>query len=118
MTKSKRMPRRAVQFVADGNFAIHVTDLKKAEKFYSSVLGFKLLKETKAQLVYKTGKITLYVNKDDKVIPFVPALQVEDYNKAKQHLTKNRCTVTKEWPKSKALYFEDPFGITIDIIQE
>jgi catechol 2,3-dioxygenase-like lactoylglutathione lyase family enzyme len=107
-----------VTFVTDGNFAIHVTDLGKAEDFYRNVLRFKLLKKTDERLVYDTGKITLYIVKDEKVIPFVPALDVSNYEKAKQYLMKNGCRIIKEWPEDRALYFEDPFGIVIDIVEK
>jgi len=118
MKKSNRMPDRVITFATDGDLAIHVTDLGKAENFYSEVLGFRPLKRTNERLVYDTGKITLYIIKDDKVIPFIPALEVGDYKKAKQYLTKNGCRVNKEWPEDKALYFEDPFGIIIDIVEK
>jgi catechol-2,3-dioxygenase len=61
MKKSNRMADQEVKFTTDGNFAIHVPDLEKAENFYSNVLGFKLSKKTNERLVYETGKITLYI---------------------------------------------------------
>jgi catechol 2,3-dioxygenase-like lactoylglutathione lyase family enzyme len=118
MRKSKRTLGQKVAFVANGNVAIHVTDLEKAENFYSGVLGFKLLKRTSERLVYDAGKITLYVVKDDRVIPFIPALGVANYEEAKQHLTKNGCRISKEWPEDRAVYLKDPFGITIDIVEK
>jgi len=118
MKNSNRLHGRVVTFATDGNLAIHVTDLRKAENFYREVLGFRLLERTNERLVYATGKITLYIVKDDKVVSFIPALEVGDYKKAKQYLTKNGCRVNKEWPEDKALYFEDPFGIIIDIVKK
>jgi len=106
-----------VVFATDGDFAIHVTDLEKAEDFYSNVLGF-ISKRTGKRLVYDTGKITLYVGKDEKVIPFIPALDVGNYEKAKQYLVKDGCRIIKEWPEDRALYFEDPFGIVINIVEK
>jgi catechol 2,3-dioxygenase-like lactoylglutathione lyase family enzyme len=111
-------PKNLVRFATDGNFAIHVTDLEKAENFYGRILGFKLLKRTGERLVYNTGDITLYIVKDDKTIPFIPALEVDDYDKAKQYLVKKGCKINKEWPEERALYFEDPFGIIIDIVEK
>jgi catechol 2,3-dioxygenase-like lactoylglutathione lyase family enzyme len=118
MNRPSRLSNQTVTFVTDGNFAIRVTDLRKAEDFYGNVLGFKLSKRTDERLVYDTGKITLYVVKDEKVIPFIPALEVSDYEKAKQFLMKNGCKIIKEWPEDRALYFEDPFGIVIDIVEK
>jgi catechol 2,3-dioxygenase-like lactoylglutathione lyase family enzyme len=118
MNKPRRLSDRTVTFVTDGNFAIHVTDLGRAEDFYSNVLGVKLLKRTGERLVCDTGKITLYVVKDEKVMPFIPALEVSDYEKAKKYLLKNGCRIIKEWSEDRALYFEDPFGIVIDIVEK
>jgi len=111
-------PKDTVKFATNTNLAIHVTDLEKAENFYGKILGFKLLKRTRERLIYDTGDITLYIVKDDRTIPFIPALEVEDYDKAKQYLLKNGCKIYKEWPEERALYFEDPFGVIIDIIEK
>jgi hypothetical protein len=43
---------------------------------------------------------------------------VKDYKQAKAHLIKNGCRIVKEFDGSKALYFTDPFGLTIDIIDK
>ena len=110
-------PKNIIRFTTNTNLAVHVTDLEKAESFYGSVLGFKLLKRTNERLVYDTGEITLYIVKDERTISFIPALEVDDYEKAKQYLMKKGCKINKEWPKDRALYFEDPFGIIIDIIE-
>ncbi|MCI0329413.1 MAG: VOC family protein [candidate division Zixibacteria bacterium] len=95
--------------------AIHVPNLKKAERFYSGVLGFKLIRKTGKHLVYKTGLLTLYVVRDNKVSPFIPSLGVKDWKKAKTYLTQNGCRILKVFPKDRAFYFKDPFGIVIDV---
>lgn len=118
MNESKRASETVVKFASDGNLAIHVTDLKKAEDFYSNVLCFRLSQKTNKRLVYDTGIITLYVVKDNKVLPFIPALEAADCEKAKQYLTKNGCRIIKEWPEDRAPYFENPFGIVIDIVEK
>jgi len=105
-------------FITDGNVAIHVNDLQKAENFYGSVLGFHLISKNKDQLVYNTGVIRLYINKDEIQIPFIPALEVQDYKQAKEHLIANGCKISKEFGGHNALYFTDPFGLTIDIIEK
>ena len=118
MKRANTKPKNTVRFATDGNLAIHVTDLEKAESFYGGVLGFKLLKRTSERLVYDTGEITLYIVKDDKTIPFIPALEVDDYDKAKKYLVKKGCKINEKWPEDRALYFEDPFGIIIDIVEK
>jgi catechol 2,3-dioxygenase-like lactoylglutathione lyase family enzyme len=105
-------------FRTDGNVAIHVNDLQKAENFYSNVLEFHLISKSENQLTYDTGAIRLYINKDEKLIPFIPALEVQDYKQAKEHLIANGCKIIKEFDGHNALYFTDPFGLTIDIIEK
>jgi predicted enzyme related to lactoylglutathione lyase len=111
-TKSK------TTFKTDGNFAIHVTDLNKAENFYSEILGFRLTSRSGQQLVYDTGVVCLYVNKDEHITPFIPALAVKDYQQAKAYLVSHGCRIIKEFDGHKALYFTDPFGLTMDIIEK
>lgn len=53
------MKDEKVKFRTDGNIAIHVTDLNKAEDFYGNVLGFKLIDKTEKYLMFNTGEIIL-----------------------------------------------------------
>ena len=104
-----------MQFISNGLFAVHVTDLGRAKDFYRGKLGFRLIAESAEQLVFETGRFRLYVNKDDHSMPFIPALEVEDYEAAKGFLKSTGCEIVREWPNSKALYFRDPLGQIIDI---
>lgn len=105
-----------IRFKTDGNFAIQVTDLVKAEKFYSDFLGFRLLNKTANRLDYHTCIVTLFIVKDDELIPFIPALEVENYHDAKKHLRENGCNILKEFGDT-AFYFTDPFNFVIDVIE-
>jgi catechol 2,3-dioxygenase-like lactoylglutathione lyase family enzyme len=104
-----------MQFISNGLFAIHVTDLAAARAFYRDKLGFQLISESDEQLVFETGRFRLYVNRDEHVLPFVPALEVEDYEAAREFLKSSGCEIGHEWPKSNPLYFCDPLGQIIDI---
>ena len=106
-----------MDFTSNGDFAIHVTDLDQARTFYQKTLGFTLVADSNEKLVFQTGKFTLYVNKDDKEMAFIPALEVSDYEAAKQFLRTSGCEIIREWPNSKALYFRDPLGQVIDVIE-
>jgi catechol 2,3-dioxygenase-like lactoylglutathione lyase family enzyme len=110
MTKENK-----IRFRTDGNFAIHVNDLVKAEAFYSGVLGFRLLNKTVNRLDYDTGIVKLFIVKDDALIAFIPALEVENYQEAKKHVTDNGCKILKEFGDT-AFYFADPFNFVIDVI--
>jgi len=57
---------------SSGNSAIHVTDVSRARKFYRDTLGFTLVRDSDEKLVFEPGKFKLYVNKDDKDMPFIP----------------------------------------------
>ena len=106
-----------MEFISNGDFAIHVRDLTRARTFYRETLGFKLLQDSGEKLVFATGQFTLYVNKDGKDMPFIPALAVSDYDAAKRFLESAGCKVIREWPGSRALYFRDPLGQVMDIIE-
>ena len=106
-----------MKFHSNGDFAVHVKDIRKAKAFYEGVLGFKRLRWKEPHLAYKTGTFILYVNKDSRNIPFIPALEVADYEQAKEYLKKKGCKIVRQWPRYKALYFKDPFGHHIDIIE-
>ena len=106
-----------VSFRSNADFAIHVTDLEKARVFYADVLGLKLLEQSENKLVFDTGKFTLYVNSDEECRAFIPAFEVPDFEAAKTYLETHGRPIVREWPEYRALYFKDPFGIVIDIIE-
>jgi catechol 2,3-dioxygenase-like lactoylglutathione lyase family enzyme len=95
--------------------AIHVKDLKKAEKFYTGVMGFTLLGKSGKQLEYQTGHFLLSVNKGSKTQSPIPSFNVRSAIEAKSFLRKNGCTILVD--RGNSLYFKDPFGIVYDIIK-
>ena len=111
------MKDEKVKFRTDGNIAIHVTDLKTAEDFYGNVLVFKLIDKTEKYLMFNTSEIILYVNSDTKILPYIPAMEVSDFNIAKQKLLNNGCTIIEDSIGKKSGYFKDPFGIIFDVIE-
>lgn len=106
-----------VKFIPNGDLAIHVTDLSRAKTFYRDRLGFRLVKESDGTLVFDTGKFKLYVSQDDHDLPFIPSLSVKDYEAAKTFLKSSGCEIVEDRPTSKSLYFRDPLGQLIDIIE-
>ncbi len=106
-----------MDFVSNGDFAIHVTDISRARTFRRYKLGFRLVEDSDETLVFETGRFRSYVSKDDHDSPFVPSLGVRDYEPAKQFLRSSGCEIVEERPKSKSLYFRDPLGQIIDIIE-
>lgn len=104
-----------MSYVTDTNLAIHVPDLAIARQFYVDVLGFELVEETEERLVLKTGSLTLFVTRDEVIMPFIPALGVSDLDEARRHLTLNHAKIVREFAPIRSFYFEDPFGIVWDV---
>ena len=104
-----------MQYETDTNLAIHVTDLAQAKSFYTTVLGFKLLEENDDRLVFSTGSLTLFVVKDEIIMPFIPALGVNNLDEARRHLESNDGKIVREFEKMRSFYFADPFGIVWDV---
>jgi catechol 2,3-dioxygenase-like lactoylglutathione lyase family enzyme len=104
-----------MQYETDTNIAIHVPDLAKARQFYTGVLGFKLLEETKDRLVLATGSLTLFVAKDEVTMPFIPALGVNNLDEARRHLETHNGKIVRDFTPTRSFYFEDPFGIVWDV---
>jgi catechol 2,3-dioxygenase-like lactoylglutathione lyase family enzyme len=104
-----------MQFQTETNIAIHVLDLVKAKDFYTRVMGFRLLEETGERLVLATGSLTLFVAKDEVTMPFIPALGVNDLDKARRYLKEHNARIVREFAPTRSFYFEDPFGIVWDV---
>lgn len=104
-----------MKFQSNNCVAIHVKDLKKAEKFYTGVMGFTLLGKSGKQLEYQTGHFLLFVNKGSKTQSPIPSFNVKSVIEAKGLLKKNGCTILVD--RGNSLYFRDPFGIVYDIIK-
>ena len=106
----------AMKFRSNNCVSVEVPDLKKAEAFYSGVLGFRLLAKTTAQLEYDTGRFLLYINKGSKVRSPIPSFTVISTSAAKTHLKEHGCEIVEDHGKS--LYFRDPFGLIYDVIED
>ncbi len=108
----------APRFESSSDIAVHVPDLERARAFYNGVMGFRLVHEQEDKLAFHTGVFTLWVDLDDKAMPYIPGYGVVSYNQAKEHLSANGCRILQEFPEHKALYFVDPFGIVAAIIEK
>lgn len=118
------MPRRPAKteapatFRTDGNVAVHVPDLDRALAFYGGVLGFPVIERTPELVVFETGSFRLFVKRGGrKARRFIPALQVPDCRRARTYLKRAGCRIVHEWPSGKAAYFQDPFGLVLDITE-
>ena len=59
-------------------------------------------------MVYDTGAITLYINLDNIIIPFIPALEVKNYNDAQTfEWFADKAGMLKELRKVRKKYMEN-----------
>ena len=105
-----------MKFRSNNCVSVQLPDLRKAEAFYSGVLGFRLLAKSASQLEYDTGRFLLYVNKGPKALSPIPSFTVINAAAAKAHLETSGCEIVEE--REKGLYFKDPFGIVYDVIED
>jgi catechol 2,3-dioxygenase-like lactoylglutathione lyase family enzyme len=105
-----------MKFRSNNSVTVHLPDLRKAEAFYSGVLGFRLLSKSASQLEYDTGRFLLFVNKGAKVRPPIPSFTVINAAAAKAHLESSGCEVIED--REGGLYFKDPFGMVYDVVED
>ena len=105
-----------MKFRSNNCVSVHLPDLRKAEAFYSGVLGFRLLAKSASQLEYDTGRFLLYINKGPKIRPPNPSFTLISAPAARAQLEANGCEVVEE--RGGSLYFQDPFGVVYDVIED
>lgn len=105
-----------MKFRSNTSLSVHVPDLRKAEAFYSGVLGFRLLTKNDAQLEYDTGRVQLNVHKSADLRSPVPSFTVIDARTAKCHLEQNGCEIVED--HGRTVRFKDPFGFVYDLTED
>jgi catechol 2,3-dioxygenase-like lactoylglutathione lyase family enzyme len=105
-----------MRFRSNNCVAVHLKSLAKAEHFYGDVMGFKLKGRTKSSLEFDTGHFRLFVNRSNKVQSPIPSFSVKKIAKAKRLLRGAGCRIIAD--RGGSLYFQDPFGLVYDVIEE
>jgi catechol 2,3-dioxygenase-like lactoylglutathione lyase family enzyme len=105
-----------MRFRSNECVAVHLPSLAKAERFYSDILGFKLVSKTRACLEYDTGHFRLYVNRSKAALSPIPSLSVKRMEKARRLLKGARCKILAD--RGTSLYFQDPFGNVFDVVED
>ena len=105
-----------MKFRSNNCVSVHLPDLRKAEAFYSGVMGFRLLAKSASILEYDTGRFLLFINKAAESHPPIPSFTVINAAAAKAHLESSGCEILSE--RENGLYFKDPFGVVYDVIQD
>ncbi len=105
-----------MKFRFNNSVAVHVPDLRKAEAFYSGVLGFRLLAKNDDLLEYETGRAQFQVRKAAVVRPPAPSFTVIDARAAKSRLEENGCEIVED--RGRSLSFKDPFGFVYELTED
>lgn len=105
-----------MKFRSNNCVAVHLPDLKKAETFYSGVLGFRLLSKNAALLEYDTGRFILQVHRAPSPRAPIPSFTVISTSAARAHLAQSGCEILGD--RDKGFYFKDPFGNVFDVIED
>lgn len=105
-----------MKFRSNNCVRVHLPDLKKAEAFFSGVLGFRLTDKSTTQLEYDTGRFLLCINKSEQPLSAIPSFTVINAQAAKEHLLANGCEIVED--RGNSLYFRDPFGMVYDVIED
>ncbi len=105
-------------FRSSCEIAIEVADLDRAEAFYTSAFGFRLVARTDEYLEFDTGVLRLFVKPAPvPLAAVVPSFDVADAAAARSRLEAAGCTVERVSPDGRGFYVRDPFGLTYDIIE-
>jgi len=103
-------------FQSSRDVIVRTDDLKKAAKFYESVLGLPAKQHGDTLIGFETGSFCLYVEQGDKHGPVFEFL-VTDIQKTKQRLLSAGCRVVEENASIPRCYIQDPYGIVFNIGQ-
>ncbi|WP_148700506.1 VOC family protein [Candidatus Nitrososphaera evergladensis] len=113
---------------------IYSHDLGSLKKFYSDILGLKVVDEEEGKFVFlKAGASMLLVFNSDRTFPsndklpphgaygnihFALEIETGDYEKWKEHLAQNGVAIELEvnWKEARSLYFRDPSGNLVELI--
>ena len=106
----------SMKFRSNNCVAIYLPDLKKAEAFYTGVMGFRLASKDPTQLEYDTGRFSLCIHKSVAAKPPVPSFTVISIEAARSHLEANHCSVVQD--PDGSFHFKDPFGVTYHLVED
>lgn len=95
---------------------IQCDDLKKAARFYETVLGLRVTHRSETLVGLETGSFCLYLDKGPSYGP-VFEFCVADLAAAKEQLIAAGCRVEVEDPSIPRCYIRDPFGLVFNLAE-
>src|SRR4051812_5942136 len=106
-------------FSANNELALHVPDPSAAERFYTEILGCKVIDRTPDCISLTSGVMRLYLLRDP--VPthdtVVPSFDVPDRAATFAQLQAAGCTLVPIGPHAPSgFYLRDPYGILFDVI--
>jgi catechol 2,3-dioxygenase-like lactoylglutathione lyase family enzyme len=110
----------AMNFSANNELALHVSDPSAAEAFYTGTLGCVVTDRTPDCISLTNGALRLYLLRDpvrthDAVIP---SFDVRDRSAALAQLQAAGCTLVLIGPHApNDFYVRDPYGVIFDVIE-
>ena len=115
---AERVDAGARGFRSSCEIAIHVFDVARAEAFYTTVLGARVVSRSEEQVELDTGALRLFVNRDSSTPrSYIPSFDVSDHAAARRHLEEAGCRTVPAGTHADAVYFCDPFGFVFDIVE-
>lgn len=112
---TRRINPDPVVFRTNLDVSIRVDDLENAESFYGDVLGFRLVSKSSEHLEFDSGALRICVFCNEVPSAFIPSLDVNDMDAARQHLKSAGCTLIPR--PDGGFYVQDPFGYLLDLVE-
>lgn len=106
-----------VRINKSNHLGVFVNNLEKAEKYYSSLFGFKCISKQSEKVIMKNGNQYFYLIKENREKGSVIEYEVNDINKAKIELQNNGCKILKWDGKGKDCFAKDKYGMIFNIWQ-
>ena len=99
------------------HLGVFVNNLEKAEKYYSSLFGFKCISKQSGKVIMKNGNQYFYLIKENQEKGSVIEYEVDDINNAKIELQNKGCKILKWDGKGKDCFAKDKYGMIFNIWQ-
>ncbi|WP_339217198.1 DUF899 family protein [Ornithinibacillus sp. FSL M8-0202] len=112
----KRKINKRSNFDLTNNIAIQVNSQSEAIAFYTNVLGMEKVYSSNSETQLTFGGWNFYLEENEENKVFFE-LAVKDFEKTKELLVSNGCSITKNY-NEKSLLMTDPYGLHFHIFEQ